>query len=220
GHAALVNEAALRLAGIDRHTPDPPGGRIVRDERGAPTGVLVDAAMRLVERHLPPMDEATRASLLLRACRACVEVGLTAVHDAGEDRETLDALRRLAEAGRLPLRVYAMVEGGREDTRAAWLARGPYRGDRLEVRCVKLFLDGALGSRGAAFHEPYDDDPGNRGLTLLERDRFVELLRASHAAGFQVAVHAIGDRANALALDGFEAAGIPPGARPRIEHAQ
>lgn len=220
GHAALVNDAALRLAGIDATTPDPPGGRIVRRPDGTPTGLLVDTAMELVERCIPPMTEAEREARILAACDACARLGLTGIHDAGDDLATLATLERLDGAGRLPLRIYAMVEGGRGETLAPWLARGPHQGDRLTVRCVKLFLDGALGSRGAAFHEPYDDDPGNRGLRLLEGERLRALLEASDAAGFQVAVHAIGDWANAEALDAFADAGLRPGARPRLEHAQ
>lgn len=219
GHAAWVNAAALRLAGIDRRTPDPPGGRIVRDEGGEPTGVLIDEAMKLVERCIPPMGEAERERRILEACTACAEVGLTGVHDAGVDAATLATLRRLDEAGRLPLRTYAMVET-RPETLEGWLRQGPWQGDRLTVRCVKFFLDGALGSRGAALDEPYDDDPCNRGLLLLEEEAFVELLVRSRDAGFQVAVHAIGDRATRMALDGFVRAGLQPTQRPRLEHAE
>ena len=219
GHAALANAEALRLAGIGRDTPDPAGGRIVRDERGQPTGVLIDKAMELVEQSIPPVSEAEREARILAACAACARVGLTAVHDAGDDAATLATLQRLDEEGRLPLRIYAMVES-KPDTLDRWLARGPHQGDRLTVRCVKLFLDGALGSRGAAFHEPYDDDPGNRGLTLLEPAELRRLLRSAHDAGFQVAVHAIGDRANAEAIAAFEEVGLRRAARPRLEHAQ
>jgi predicted amidohydrolase YtcJ len=146
-------------------------------------------------------------------------VGLTAVHDAGDDHETLATLQRLDAEGRLPLRIYAMVES-KPETLGRWIERGPHQGDRLTVRCVKLFLDGALGSRGAAFHEPYDDDPGNRGLTLLEPGPLRTMLHRAHDAGFQVAVHAIGDRANAEAIAAFEEVGLRGAARPRLEHAQ
>jgi predicted amidohydrolase YtcJ len=220
GHAGLCNDAALRLAGITRDTPDPPGGRIVRDAAGEPTGVLVDAATALVFARIPPPSDAERAAWILAALERCAAVGLTGVHDCGAKSEDLSVLRRLDEEGRLPIRVYGMVEGAHGPTRDEWLARGPYQGRRLVVRAVKLYLDGALGSRGAALFEPYRDDPGNVGLALLEPERFAALAGRIHRAGFQVAVHAIGDRANAIALDGLAAAGVPPEARPRLEHAQ
>ncbi|WP_373048073.1 amidohydrolase [Vulgatibacter sp.] len=220
GHAAWANGEALRLAGIDGATADPPGGRIVRDGSGAPTGVLVDTAMELVARCIPPFTEAEREARILAACAACARVGLTGVHDAGDDAATLATLQRLDAQGRLPLRIYAMVDGGKAHTFEPWRERGPWQGENLAIRCVKLLLDGALGSRGAAFHEPYADEPGNRGLTLFAPARFRELLRQSHEAGFQLAVHAIGDRANTDVLDGFAAVGLRAADRPRLEHAQ
>jgi len=220
GHALMANAAALRLAGIDRRTPDPEGGRVVRDEAGEPTGVLVDAAMDLLRRAIPQPTDGDRERLVLDALRACADVGLTAVHDAGMDGETLRVVERLDGEGRLPLRVYAMVHGQEEASLERWLARGPHFGDRLTVRAVKLYLDGALGSRGARFCDPYDDDPENRGLELLPAARLRELLARIEGAGFQVAMHAIGDAANAQALEALEACGIGRASRPRIEHAQ
>ncbi|HEY0840496.1 MAG TPA: amidohydrolase, partial [Vulgatibacter sp.] len=220
GHALFANAEALRRAGIDRNTPDPAGGRIVRDEEGEPTGVLVDAAMEILRRAIPPLTDGDRERLVLDALCACSETGLTAVHDAGMDAATLAVVERLDADGRLPLRVYAMVEGSDEAALSRWLARGPHHGNRLTVRAVKLYLDGALGSRGARFCEPYDDDPSNRGLELLPAERLQELLPRIDRAGFQVAMHAIGDAANALALDSLVACGIGRASRPRIEHAQ
>lgn len=220
GHSLFANAEGLRRAGIDRLTPDPAGGRIVRDSAGEPTGVLVDAAMDLLRRAIPPPTDGERERLVLDALRACAESGLTAVHDAGMDAATLAVVERLDTEGRLPLRVYAMVEGGDEAALSRWLARGPHQGDRLTVRAVKLYLDGALGSRGARFCEPYDDDPGNLGLELLPAGRLRELLTRIDGAGFQVAMHAIGDAANALALESLESCGIGRSSRPRIEHAQ
>ena len=220
GHALVTNAAGLRLAGIDRNVADPEGGRIVRDEAGAPTGVLVDAAMDLIQRAIPPPTDGDRERLLLDALRACAEVGLTAVHDAGMDGASLAIAERLDAEGRLPLRVYAMVHGQEDGALERWLERGPHRGDGLTVRAVKLYLDGALGSRGARFCEPYDDDPGNRGLELIPAARLRELLPRIDRAGFQIAMHAIGDAANAQALDALEACGIGRASRPRIEHAQ
>lgn len=219
-HAGWANRKALELAGIGPSTPDPPGGLIVRDPSGEPTGVLIDTAMAAVEAKIPQPTEQERERLLLLAMETCASFGLTSVHDAGMDGETLALAMRLDREGRLPIRLYAMVDGTRPALLDHWLERGPWQGDRLAIRCVKLFLDGALGSRGASFFEDYSDDPGNRGLSILESSRYRELLATAHARGFQVAVHAIGDRANAEALDGFADTGIPPDARARLEHAQ
>jgi predicted amidohydrolase YtcJ len=220
GHAGLANDAALALAGIDRTRPDPAGGRIERDATGTPTGVLVDAATALVTARIPPPGDDERAGWIVAALERCASLGLAGVHDCGAKSADLALYRRLDDEGRLPIRVYAMVEGSDPATLDEWLARGPYRGRRLAIRAVKLYLDGALGSRGAALFEPYLDDPGNRGLDLLSPARFAALAERIDRAGFQVAVHAIGDRANAVALDGLAAAGVPAAARPRLEHAQ
>lgn len=220
GHAGLANRRALELAGIERHTPDPSGGRIVRDIDGNPTGVLVDAATTLVTGQIPPPGDEERVRWFLAALGYCAALGLTGVHDCGATAGDLALLCRLDEEGRLPIHVYAMVEGADEPTLEAWLARGPYLGRRLTIRAVKLHLDGALGSRGAALFEPYLDDPGDRGLELLAPECFAALAGRIDRAGFQVAVHAIGDRANAIALDGFAAAVVPSSSRPRLEHAQ
>ncbi len=223
GHALWVNEAALQAAGIGAGTPDPPGGRIVRGPGGAPAGVLVDAAQELVLRAIPPPTAEEIEEALLLGLRELVSLGLTAVHDAGVGPASLDAYRKLAIEDRLPLRVYAMIDGqvGLPELRAEMARwKGTAEVGRLTVRAVKVYADGALGSRGAALFEDYADDPGNRGLLLTPP----ELLRAKvaeiAAAGFQPAVHAIGDRATSLALDAFEAAGDLRPVRPRIEHLQ
>ena len=163
GHAAWVNRRALELAGITAATPDPPGGRIIHTASGEPTGVLVDAAQGLVANRIPPGAAAEIQQQLERAARECVGVGITSVHDAGVGAEVLDAYRTLIRDRKLPVRIYAMISGDG----ALWqeyLKRGPEIGDRLTVRSVKLIADGAMGSRGAAFLEPYLDDPGNSGL--------------------------------------------------------
>lgn len=220
GHAAWVNGEALRRAGIGRGTADPPGGRIVRDERGEPTGVLVDNAMEAVERLLPPLDQAQRESHLRAALSHCASMGLTEVHDAGMDLPTFELLRRWDEAGRLPLRVYAMA-AGQGDEASEYLERGTFHGRHLTLRAVKFLLDGALGSRGAAFDEPYDDEPSSLGLLLLSPDELEQKSRAFAERGFQVAVHAIGDRANRLVIDLLERLERErPGGRHRVEHAQ
>ena len=236
GHATWVNTAALRAAGIDRHTPDPPGGRLERDAKGEPTGILIDTAQELVRRVEPRPSPAQMDDAIRAAVADCLAVGLTGVHEMGADLDALAAYRRLAAAGAFPFRNHVALRGA--DT-AAWQAaldEGPARlGDgRVSVGAVKLMADGALGSRGAALHAPYCDDPSNTGLLLLPLDELEARARAAAERGFQVCVHAIGDRANTLVLDALEAVirGRPslaggrlaavPGADPRhrIEHAQ
>jgi predicted amidohydrolase YtcJ len=225
GHAILVNGRALALAEIGSATKDPIGGRIVRDAHGEPTGVLIDEAMGLVTKLLPAPTVSEREALLLSATRRCAELGLTGVHDMGIDVETWNALENLARSHQLPIRVYALALGS--DGRVESLLRAGPQIDlfdgRLTLRGVKYFLDGALGSRGAALFEPYSDDPGNRGLDLGTEEQFEKRVEHLLRRGFQVAVHAIGDRANAHALDAYAQAIAATGvrdSRPRIEHAQ
>ena len=172
GHATWVNTAALRAAGIDRHTPDPPGGRLERDTKGEPTGILIDTAQELVRRVEPRPSPAQMDDAIRAAVADCLAVGLTGVHEMGADLDALAAYRRLAAAGAFPFRNHVALRGA--DT-AAWQAaldEGPARlGDgRVSVGAVKLMADGALGSRGAALHAPYCDDPSNTGLLLLPLD--------------------------------------------------
>jgi predicted amidohydrolase YtcJ len=223
GHACWVNARALAAAGIGAGTPDPPGGRILRDGEGAPTGLLVDAAQDLVLGKIPPPTPAAIEAELLAGLRELAALGLTEVHDAGVPPATLDAYLRLHAAGRLPIRVYAMIDGEVPlPALEAELARWKGAGERglLTVRAVKLYADGALGSRGAALHEEYADEPGNRGLVLTPAEVLRPKLRVIAAAGLQPAVHAIGDRAVSLVLDAFEATGGLRPLRPRIEHLQ
>jgi predicted amidohydrolase YtcJ len=222
GHALWVNGEALRRARITRDTKDPEGGRILRGPGGEPTGVLVDNAMDLVHAVMPPPTDAQLEAQLGAALARCAQEGMTGVHDAGMDLRTFHLLQRWDAAGRLPLRVYAMADGqGAEHE--AYLAQGPFQGDRLTMRAVKLSADGALGSRGAALHAPYSDEAGHRGLLLLTPEQYEARVRAFTARGFQVATHAIGDRANTLVLDTLLKVVGPGGVRkgrPRVEHAQ
>ncbi|WP_226994034.1 amidohydrolase [Myxococcus hansupus] len=222
GHALWVNGEALRRAGITRDTKDPAGGRILRGENGEPTGILVDNAMTLVEAVLPPATDAQHAAQLTAALQRAAQVGLTGVHDAGMDLRTFRLLQRWDKEGKLPLRVYAMADGQTGD-RETYLKDGPFEGRMLTLRAVKLTLDGALGSRGAALHQDYSDEPGHRGLLLLTPEEYEARVRAFMARGFQVGTHAIGDRANTVVLDvlsrSAEATGTQDG-RHRVEHAQ
>lgn len=228
GHAGWANSAALRATGqaLDADGPrgdwHPDGGRIVRDADGRATGVLVDTAMAVVDRVLPAMDVAAAERALARGMHEAVRHGLTGVHDAGVSLLQMQAYRNLADRGEMPLRIHAMADGDGEAL--AWLCReGAYRhpGGRLQMRAVKLYVDGALGSRGAALLEDYADDPGNRGLLMLQPDQLAAVVRKARDCGIQVATHAIGDRGNRLVLDAYTAAlDGHPGLRWRIEHAQ
>jgi predicted amidohydrolase YtcJ len=228
GHALWVNSRALAAAGIGKETPDPEGGRILRRADGTPSGVLVDNAMDLLERVIPPDSPADVARRLSAAGRACVRVGLTQVQDAsGYAVDQIAALERLAEDGALPLRVYATVSP-EPDSLAAFFAKGVRVGGGsrlLTVRAIKAYADGALGSRGAALLADYSDEPGKRGLLVTPPERLEAIARQARASGWQLWIHAIGDRGNRLSLDAFRRAAsapAPPGSvsRPRIEHAQ
>ncbi|GMU44313.1 MAG: amidohydrolase family protein [Xanthomonadales bacterium] len=223
GHAGWANSAAMRVAGIDATTPDPPGGRLLRDAAGKPTGVFVDTAMDLVQARLPAHDRAWRRRALVAALHAASAAGLTGVHDAGVSRADLGLMRELADEGALPLRIYAMADGA--SAALDWLCKeGPYRhpGGRLQMRAVKLYADGALGSRGAALLADYADDAGNRGLLVTSEAALRAAIERAAGCGVQPAVHAIGDRANRIVLDAYARLDRQQrmALRPRIEHAQ
>src|SRR5690606_10624240 len=226
GHAGWANSAALRALGrsldADAARGDwhPAGGRIVRDGEGRATGVLVDGAMGLVHAVLPDyeLDDAERA--LAMGMREAVRHGLTGVHDAGVSLMEMQAYRNLADRGEMPIRIHTMADG--DSDALAWLCReGAYRhpGGRLQMRAVKLYIDGALGSRGAALLADYSDDPGNRGLLMMAPDELSAAVTKARDCGIQVGTHAIGDRGNQLVLDAYEAAPQGhPGLRWRTEH--
>lgn len=222
GHAVWANSLALQRAGITEKTPDPPGGRIVRDARGRPTGVLVDNAGDLVLAAMPADTPEVRERKILAAAEVAAASGLTGVHEMGVDDETVAVYRRLAAEGRLKVRVYAFLSG-QPKVVASLPSRTPEvdkEGTALfTLRGVKLYADGALGSRGAALLEPYSDDPGNRGLELTSREALAEAARLAAASGWQLGIHAIGDRANRNVLDAL-APYAGKGLRFRIEHAQ
>ncbi len=222
GHAAWVNSEALRRADVGRTTPDPPGGRIIRDRSGEPSGVLVDNAMELVSKKMPAPTDEQRRQRLRAALEKCASVGLTAVHDAGTDVPTLMLLRQWDSAGTLPLRIYAMALGNEAGAQVL-PETGIIEGKLLTFRTVKFWLDGALGSRGAALHAPYSDEPAQKGLLLIEPAELERRARVLMEHGYQIAIHAIGDRANTLALDILGRAAAEAkveNRRNRIEHAQ
>jgi predicted amidohydrolase YtcJ len=225
GHATWANSAALAAGGIVRSTPDPPGGVIGRDTSGEPTGLLIDTAQRLVQAVEPRPSEAQLDRAVRECIGDCLAVGLTGIHEMGAELYALAAYRRLVERGDFPLRNFVAVAGRSASTWDHYRRRGPETlGDgRVVVGALKLLADGALGSRGAALHDAYCDDPGNTGLVLVPGEEVERLTLEAGALGFQVCVHAIGDRANTLVLDAFERAlarAPRPDHRLRVEHAQ
>ena len=225
GHATFVNDRALEIAGITRDTPDPEGGRIVRDSNGEATGVLVDNAQSLVGQHIPELNRDERIQAIQLAIQECLRWGVTSIHDAGVGPETIDLYKELAGNGRFKLRNYVMISGD-EETLERFFENGPQVGvydDHLTVRSIKMVSDGALGSRGAALLEPYSDEPDNMGLVTTEPERIRRVAVEALKNGWQLNVHAIGDRGNRLVLDAFESAlkEVPVADhRFRIEHAQ
>ena len=224
GHAVWVSSAALRLAGIDAATQDPPGGRILRDAAGAPTGVLVDNAMQLVEQEIPVPDRAVRERRIRAAAAHVAALGLTGVHEMGIDPETAEIYRDLAAARALPVRVTAYLSADAFVELPAGQAPTILDDgdDRFSLRGVKVYADGALGSRGAALAADYSDEPGNRGNWVTAPDDLRRTIDAAVAGGWQVAVHAIGDAAVHAVLDDYQAAlaAHPGDRRLRVEHAQ
>ncbi len=219
GHAIWVNSEALTVTGVKDKVADPTGGRVMRDETGYPTGVFIDNAMDLVK--VPDETPAQREADLEAAAKLCARIGLTTVHDAGIPAATLEAYRTLIQKNRLPIRINAMISGSDPDLWNRFLKAGPEIGDFLTVRSVKLYADGALGSRGAALLAPYSDDPKNSGLTITEQATIEKFAREAVKGGFQVCTHAIGDRANHEVLLAYAAALHGKNdKRFRVEHAQ
>jgi hypothetical protein len=223
GHAIWVNSAAMKAAGITAAVRDPPGGKVLRSG-GQPSGVFIDNASGLVEAFAPPPAKADLLKAALIAERECLQAGLTEVHEMGVGSAELEVLRQLDAAGDLRLRIHAYLDGSAEDLDGL-MGDGPQLpkdGRRLTVRGVKFYLDGALGSRGAALLAPYQDDPKNSGLITMDEALFEARVRSVKERGYQPATHAIGDRANRLALDVYQRVygKAALAGRPRIEHAQ
>ena len=220
GHSVWVNTRALQLAGITDKTPDPPGGRIMRDDKGAPTGVVVDNAIDLVKAKLPPETPEDREREIRAAADVAIKNGLTGVDEMGIDDATADVYMRLADRGQLPLRVYAYLSAPEHLERLAQHP-GPRHGN-FQMRGIKVYADGSLGSRGARLYADYDDAPGTRGLWLTDPDTIARTVDAAVAGGWQVATHSIGDAAIGSVLDAYLAAEAkhPGEHRLRVEHLQ
>lgn len=222
GHAGWANSKALELAGITKDTSDPAGGKIIRDEQGEPTGVLIDAAMSLVESQIPELNQMERRTALELAFDHMLKLGITSVHDAGVDFDTYKLMLEMAKQQQIPVRLYGMLSGS-DPRLETMLKLGKIELPYLKFRSVKLYSDGALGSRGAALLAPYSDDPDNKGLLLTTEKKLAEDLSLITQYGFQANVHAIGDAANHLVLDAFAKLPEEQSAdvlRHRIEHAQ
>lgn len=221
GHAAVVNSAALKLGGITRTTRDPAGGRIERDAKGEATGMLIDTATSLVEDEMPEPTPALLREAMTRAVKRVATMGFTGVHNMSTSAQDIVLLDALAAEGKLPIRVDAYMDPA---AAARVLKSGPYQDKtgRVRVRGVKLYADGALGSRGAALLAPYSDAKSN-GLILMPANELTSYFSRAKKAGAQVAVHAIGDRANRIVLDTMAKTFGKGGGRElrwRIEHAQ
>ncbi len=226
GHAGWANSEAMRKAGVGRQTVAPADGQILRDPAGQPTGIFVDGAMGLVARVVPPSKPDDLKRRLLAAQQQILAAGLTGVHDAGITPAEAQVYRDLDRSGQLRLRVHAMatLPAGHE---VEFVSRPPRKAtpaERFELRAIKVFIDGAMGSRGALLFQPYHDDPASKGLLLIDPKVLEATTVAALRNRWQVATHAIGDRGNALVLDAYAAAlkAVPEAhdARLRIEHAQ
>jgi predicted amidohydrolase YtcJ len=224
GHAAWVNSKAMEIAGITKDTKSPAGGEIIKDDNGNPTGIFIDNASLLIEKHLPTASNAIYTQQLRAAGDHLLENGITAMHDAGISRDVYDFYLKGAVESSLPIRIYAMVSATDPEL-STMLGNGPVRDDDdfLYIRSVKAYGDGALGSRGAALLAPYSDAPHQHGLLLTQPEDMTSLFTTVIGAGFQLNYHAIGDKANHVALNEFESTFKTLGGselRNRIEHAQ
>lgn len=225
GHAALVNVAAMREAALVAATKDPSGGQIIRDPKGAPTGVLIDRAQGIVSNKVPEPTVAEARAALKEAISVMHRWGLTGMHDAGASKGMIDLYEDMAKSNELNLRLYVMI-GDDSAALKHYMNIGPRSAlynSQVWVRSIKLYADGAMGSRGAALLEPYSDDPNNMGLLLSPREHIRDVAERALKAGFQVNSHAIGDRGNRIVLDAYEQAfkTLPTADhRFRVEHAQ
>ncbi|MEH6679127.1 MAG: amidohydrolase [Sediminicola sp.] len=218
GHAYLVNQKALDMAGISTNT-EVDGGKIVQ-ENGALTGVLIDNPMGLIDAVMPAPSKNTRIQALKEAEKLCLDHGLTTVSDAGLDRTTIELIDSLQQTGDLLIRIYAMV-GNTPDDLDHYLDKGIYKTDRLNVRSIKVYGDGALGSRGAALKEPYSDQEGHFGAMVTPVSDIRALAERIAATDYQMNTHAIGDSANKVVLKIYSDVLKEKGERRwRVEHAQ
>jgi len=230
GHGAVVNSAALKLAGIDKNTPNPFGGEISKDANGEPNGMLLDAAQSLVRRHIPDTTAADAERAIILGVTRNISLGWTQVQDAGGSYPEVELFKKLYSEGKIKLRIFKAIHGPSESS-ARLLADGPIIGaynHRFTLRTIKVVSDGALGSRGAALLAPYADKPDTKGFLTVKQEEFAPMLTQALKVGVQVETHAIGDYANRFTLDEYEKAfkAVPAAQRKvsdprwRIEHSQ
>jgi hypothetical protein len=227
GFASWVNKKALEIAGITARTISPPNGEILKDpQTGEPTGILMNKAQELVDKVIPSPGPGEIEKALELAQEECLKNGLTAVHEANTSRPMLEALRRMKSSNKLKIRVYSMIDGTDKQLVDSYLEKGPDIDTdcRLTVRSIKIFVDGALGSHGAAFLEPYSDAANVKGVIVTPEEGLSAITCRALKSGFQVAAHAIGDSANRITLNAFGRAirEVPEvkDHRLRLEHAQ
>ena len=230
GHGAISNSAALKIAGIDRNTPNPFGGEISKDKAGDPNGMLLDNAQELVTKHIPPTTSAEAEQAILLGVKREIELGWCQIQDAGGSYDDVALYRKLYGEGKIKLRIYKAVYGPGESAERL-LREGATVGDfdgRFTLRTIKVVSDGSLGSRSAALLEPYSDKPETSGFLTVKEEELQPMLQAALRQGIQVETHAIGDRANRFILDSYEKAlaAVPSDQRKirdprwRVEHAQ
>lgn len=231
GHAMVANSAALKAAGITKDTKPPFGGDILHDEDGEPTGMLIDHAMGLVKDLMPALTPARKEAAYIKASEIYAAYGWTGIQSMSVDANDIGLIERLSDEGKLKIRVYNAIDMQDAESLVANIAaNGPKmsKNGRVTTRGLKFYIDGALGSRGAALLEPYADDPGNTGLFLVKKDYIMPIFEQSLRDGLQISTHAIGDRANQLMLDWYEEAfaAVPESERKiakprwRNEHSQ
>ncbi len=229
GHAALGNAKAMEVAGISGGSDQPDGGEIFMSVSGQPTGIFNETAQGLVTRIIPNQTKESDEQALKLALRQCFKYGITGFHQAGSGMKDINLYKEFAERGELKLRLYVMLNGRDQELLDTYFKNGieeDLYDNQLTVRSVKLYADGALGSRGAWLLEEYSDAPGVHGHNVMPMDDIESITAAAYKAGFQVCVHAIGDRANREVLDIYERTfnlypeGAPKEPRFRIEHAQ
>lgn len=224
GHALWVNSKALEIAGINKDTQAPSGGEIIRLDNGEPSGILIDNAEPLVYQHMPSVDKAEVNKRLDAAGEHLLSLGITSAHDAGIDNLTYQVYLERAANNTLPIRIYAMLSATDSELSKQLAAGKKFDdNDMLAIRSIKVYSDGALGSRGAALLEDYQDRIGHKGLMPMSKDELENVFTQAFKAGFSVNTHAIGDRANRVVLDTYEKVYAKSGGkllRNRMEHAQ
>jgi predicted amidohydrolase YtcJ len=222
GHICVANSAALTLAGVSAKTPSPPGGIIDHDAVGEPTGILRENAVDLVSQAVPPLELKDYAQAALIASKHALKAGLTTVHCITGSELELKALLNLKSEGWLPLRFYVLIPLDQLKAAVALGIRSGFGDEWVRIGAVKVFTDGSLGARTAALEAPYDDDPENQGVTIYSQQQLDDIVLEAHRSGFQIAAHAIGDKATAMALHAITKAdeSLPrKNLRHRIEHA-